>query len=212
MFKYIKTAFLNRWNLLLLGGGLAAAAISGHFDVVASLVAAAEIAYLGFLGTHPTFRNYVDVSNSKSNRSATKDNVNQLSRKMLAELPKPLVDRFDQVRTRCENLRGLASSMQGPGVSSEPGALEEYQIEGLDKLLWMYLRMLYTRFSVAKFLKQTSPSGIQRDIEESQTRLAASTGAAMTPRCSAAARCSKRISRCLATGSRTTRRPKRILS
>ncbi|MFN8854034.1 MAG: hypothetical protein ACK50P_00590 [Planctomycetaceae bacterium] len=56
MMRYLKAAFLNRWNLLFFSGGMAAAAISGRFDIVAPLVTAAELAYLGFIGTHPTFR------------------------------------------------------------------------------------------------------------------------------------------------------------
>ena len=59
--KYIKTAFLNRWNLLAFAGGMTAAAITGPgFLVVAPLVLAAEVAYLGLLGTHPRFQKYVD--------------------------------------------------------------------------------------------------------------------------------------------------------
>ena len=46
--KYIKKAFLFHWNLLAFLGGMGFAVISGHPDVVAPLVLAAEAAYLGF--------------------------------------------------------------------------------------------------------------------------------------------------------------------
>ncbi|MCY2962634.1 MAG: hypothetical protein NT069_03120 [Planctomycetota bacterium] len=176
MFKYLKTAFLNRWNLLLFGGGMAFATLSGRPDVFGSLVMAAELAYLGFLGTNETFQNYVNVTGSRGNSQSDRVQAQQVSKKILGELPKKDVDRFDEVRTRCEELRRLGQQLQGSGRATQPGALDEFQIEGLDRLLWVYLKMLYSRYSVAKFLKQTSPSGIQRDIDESESRLRALDG------------------------------------
>lgn len=42
----IKRVFLNQWNILLFGGALAAAAMSGHADVAVPLVLAAEVMVL----------------------------------------------------------------------------------------------------------------------------------------------------------------------
>ena len=50
--KYFKTAFMNRWNLLLVGGAAAFALLTPIPDVVLAIVAAAELTYLGLLGTH----------------------------------------------------------------------------------------------------------------------------------------------------------------
>ena len=67
MFKYVKAAFKNRWNLLALAGAVGAAFISGHPDVILPLVLAGQLAYLGFAATHPKFQNsqkdktYVEV-------------------------------------------------------------------------------------------------------------------------------------------------------
>ena len=44
--SYFRTAFANRWNLLFVGGGVAAALISGFPGVLLPLVAAGEIYYL----------------------------------------------------------------------------------------------------------------------------------------------------------------------
>jgi len=172
MLRYLSAAFLNRWNLLLLTGGMGFAALSGRFDVVAPIVVAAELAYLGFLGTNPTFQNYVRVTNSPSNVRERQQRANETSQRMLEQLPKRDIDRFDAVRTRCEELRKLSEQMAGPGPLPVPGALDDYRIEGLDKLLWMYLKLLHSRNSIAKFLRQTSPSTLQGDIREAESRLA----------------------------------------
>src|SRR5262245_21984287 len=79
--KYIKTAFLNRWNLLAFSGGMAAAAISAisgpGFLIVAPLVLAAEVAYLGLLGTHPRFQKYVDRITSEGDRQEKAESSQQ---------------------------------------------------------------------------------------------------------------------------------------
>jgi len=62
MLKYIKTAFLNQWNLLLFAGGMGFAALSGRPDITIPLVLAGEAAYLGLLGTHPKFQSFVEKS------------------------------------------------------------------------------------------------------------------------------------------------------
>src|SRR5262245_64022473 len=61
LFRYLKEAFLFRWNLLLLGGASVAAIISGHPDVALPLVAAAEITYLAGLATLPRFQAAIDA-------------------------------------------------------------------------------------------------------------------------------------------------------
>ena len=70
--KYLKTAFVNRWNLLVFLGGIGFALLSGHADVVAPLVLAGELGYLGFLGTHPKFQKYVEAQEAKATRTGDK--------------------------------------------------------------------------------------------------------------------------------------------
>ena len=68
MARYLKAAFLNRWNLLAFISGLGFAALSGMPDVVGALVIASETAYLAFLGTHPKFQKYVDAQDAAVTR------------------------------------------------------------------------------------------------------------------------------------------------
>ena len=50
--------------------------------------------------------------------------------------------------------------------------LEHFQIAGLDRLLWIHLRLLFTQFALYRFLKQTSEEQIQSDIKRLEARLA----------------------------------------
>jgi hypothetical protein len=49
---YLRTAFLNRWNLLFVGAGVAAALIAGFPGVILPLVAAGELYYLSSMLTN----------------------------------------------------------------------------------------------------------------------------------------------------------------
>lgn len=169
--KYLKTAFLNHWNLLVCLGGGAFSLLSGRPDVVLPLLLAGEVAYLGFLGTHPKFQKYVDAQDAKLTRQDDRQVVSTVARRLLAELPKVLVDRFEAVRTRCAELQRLARQMRDPDQTSGPAPLDDAQIAGLDRLLWMYLRLLFTQYSMSQFLKKTSAEQIERDIAQLDERL-----------------------------------------
>jgi hypothetical protein len=61
LLRYLKEAFVFRWNLLVLGGAGAAALLSGQFDTLMPLVAAIELLYLGGLSSLPRFQAAIDA-------------------------------------------------------------------------------------------------------------------------------------------------------
>ncbi|MBI3865237.1 MAG: hypothetical protein HY290_25460 [Planctomycetia bacterium] len=171
LFKYLKAAFIGRWNLLIFLGSCGFAAISGHADIALPLVLAGETAYLGFLGTHPRFQKSVDAREAKANRQDGTAAATATAKSILKALPKNLVTRFEAVRSRCAELRQLARQIRDPDRSGEPQPLEDLQLAGLDRLLWMYLRILFTQFSLTQFLRKTSSEQIEDDIRSFQARL-----------------------------------------
>lgn len=174
--KYLKTAFVNRWNLLLFLGGMGFAFLSGHADIAAPLVLAGEIGYLGFLGTHPKFQKYVEAQEAKAARTGDQDAAAQAARRILFELPKPLEERFQAVKQRCTELRQLARQMRDPDQNAQEPILEDSQLAGLDRLLWMYLRLLYTQYSLSQFLKKTDKNDLEADIRKLEQKLQGFTG------------------------------------
>jgi hypothetical protein len=144
--------------------------VSGYPDVFVPLVLAAETAYLGFLGTHPKFQKYVDAQEAKAARQDGSAAATATARRILKELPKPLVQRFEAVRTRCAELRQLARQMRDPELA-DGQPLEDLQLTSLDRMLWMYLRLLFTQYSLSQFLKKTSAEQIEADIREFENRL-----------------------------------------
>lgn len=175
--KYLRSAFVNQWNLLAFLGSMGFAALSGSADVAMPLVLAAEVAYLGLLGTHPKFQSYVDAQAAKRTREETSAEADQALKQILAALPRESVARFKQLRDRCLELRRLATQIKS--ADHEPlGNFDQLRVAGLDRLLWIYLRLLFTEFSLGQFLRRTDRHAIEAEMVETQERLAPLAGAA----------------------------------
>ncbi|MBI2824754.1 MAG: hypothetical protein HYX69_08715 [Planctomycetia bacterium] len=178
--KYLKVAFANRWNLLALFGGLGLAVVSGAAGVVIPLVAAGELLYLGLLGTHPKFQSYVDAQAAKSAEAQSSVAQEQMLRQIVRSLPKQALQRFDALRNRCLELRQIALALKH---SSAEGVrpLDDLQLAGLDRLLWIYLRLLFTQYSLERFFEKTAPEPITADIQRLEKRLKAAPPAGDDP-------------------------------
>ncbi len=173
--KYLKKAFLNHWNLLAFIGGMGFAMLSGHPDVYVPLVLAGEAAYVGVIGTHPKFQYYVDVQESKANRKDGSLLAAEAFEKMLKSLPIRQLDRFVSLRDRCLALRQIAQQMrmtEDLSRSSDPHPLDDLQLSGLDRLLWIDLRLLYTQTMLERFFERTSEDEIRAEIRRIEKKLA----------------------------------------
>jgi len=171
MTKYLKAAFLYHWNLLAFGAAVALGAMSGYPDVVLPLVLAGEVAYLGLLGTHPKFQKYVDAQEAKVTREQAAMSSEEALGRILDNLPDRYVERFKSLRARCIELRQIALGIRDPHATEDAPPLEAMQLAGLDKLLWIYLRMLYTQHMLERFFKRTTEADIQRNIKRLEDQL-----------------------------------------
>jgi len=167
----LKAAFTQRWNLLCFLGALAFAAISGRPDIWAPLVLAGELLYVGGLASHPRFQAFVAAQAAKTARQQVFVDADLVLRRILSSLPPKSLQRFEALRTRCLELRQLAAEIKDPSRVGGPLPLEELQLAGLDRLLWIYLRLLFTEYSLDRFQQKTSQEQIQRDIADLETRL-----------------------------------------
>jgi chemotaxis protein histidine kinase CheA len=185
---YLKAAFTNRWNLLAFFGALGFALLSGRVDVFGPLVLAGELTYLGLLGTHPKFQRYVDAQAAKTVREQGVVSTEQAAQHVMSALPNNLLQRFKALHAHCLELRQIALELKDPGLAKSPSAvlqednpLEEMQLAGLDRLLWIYLRLLFTQHSLDRFLQRTSEELIRKDITRLEGQLRGVSGAANDP-------------------------------
>ena len=180
--KYIKAAFANKWNLLFVAAGTAFSFLTGRPDIALPLMAAGEIAYLGLLASHPKFQRAVDAQDAKAQR-ATGDHVAERALDRIRRaLPPESIDRYESLRARCVELRQIASDLRTTGGPKTKRPLEALQLAGLDRLLWIHLRLLYTEHSLRRFLEQTSDMMIRSDIDRLEEQLTSFGDAGDNPR------------------------------
>jgi hypothetical protein len=159
---YVRAAFLWRWNLLFFGAGIVFGLLSGQADVILPLVTAAEIAYLGLLTSQPKFRKAIDVKRAFEPSPVDSD-------KLLSQIRKTLKDsdwsRYDALRRRCLTLDRLALQLRGPNAKPND-TMNELQTGSLERLLWMFLKLLYSRDALRRFLGGANRDYFVNEIAE----------------------------------------------
>jgi len=179
LFRYLKEAFLFRWNLLLLGGASAAAIISGHPDVALPLVAAAELTYLAGLSTMPRFQGAIDARAHAEERGGTAQPAlstgdSASARDRIIEVLKSLSEerraRFLRLRARCVEMTRIANAVRGE-TSDASGASVELRQPALDRLLWVFLKLLLSDQAIARFLQAADASQILHTIDDLGERI-----------------------------------------
>lgn len=170
--SYVQAAFLNHWNLLAFLGTAALGFLSGQPDVIVPLAVAGELAYLGLLASHPKFQKYVDAQRAKARREESSSAQQRTLDRILDNLPRESYNRYRALRSQCRELQQIAQELKRPGLESPVLSLEEHQRAGLDRLLWIYLRLLYTQYALSRFLEKTDAKQLQAQMADLEARLA----------------------------------------
>lgn len=174
LMRYLKKAFLYKWNVLFFAGAAAAAVLSGSPDVVLPIVAAGELAYLATLTSIPRFRAAVDAQEHAASRPAVKASGARRTRAvgdMLKDLGGDARQRFQRLRARCLDMRRIAHGVRGR--ADEGGAGDDARTPALDRLLWVFLRLLFSQQALKRFLDTTDESKIRATLAKLHERRAA---------------------------------------
>lgn len=171
LWKYLKSAFTNHWNLLGLAGGAAFTAVSGQWEVGLPLMAAAEVAWLGFVGTHPKFRKHVDMAEHQKQKVEDAAAAKTRARLMLSSLPRGAQRRYEALMEQCKEMRVITKQYQSAQGAETDEFVIESRLEGLDRLLWLYLKLLHTEHSLNRFFETTTIDNIEREIHQIEGRL-----------------------------------------
>lgn len=177
MKDYLREAFLFRWNLLLFLGGAAAAAMMPLAEVLLPVVAAAEVAYLAGLVSVPRFRAAIDAKVHAAGRGEERPGGVSAQPApslvgMLSRLPADARQRFERLHARCVEMRSIAAGVRG-AAQDHGGPAEEIRTPGLDRLLWLFLRLLLSKAALDRFLETMSEAEITTRLEELRRNLTA---------------------------------------
>lgn len=167
---YLWKAFTRPWNLLIVLGASAAAAMTPAPDVLLPLIVAGEAMYLGMLVSLPRFRQAIDAEAAERARAAARANAPSMSQ-LLANLRADAQKRFNDLRRRCLEMRSIARA-------ARPITLGETDVwtPALDRLLYGFLRLLGQQTSLLRFLQSTTADELTKRLDELKKRLVAAQG------------------------------------
>jgi hypothetical protein len=173
LYAKLKRAFNWHWNLLGLGAGVVFAFLSGQPGVILPALAAAEIAYLGFLGINPRFQNILrgrelmgETDEQIAARNAATQATLQRMQKTLLTLPAEDSQRFEKLRARCIKLSQLRQQLGNPDLGDS-----QFRTGSLEKLLWLFLRLLNQRSTIDQYLHATDRPALTEQLEKAQSEL-----------------------------------------
>jgi len=167
--NYLKEAFTFKWNLLFFGGAMAAAALSGQADILIPLVGAAEVAYLTGLTSLPRFQKAIDVKDASLKRAtqnagaASPERGKRKLADVLGGLDSRSRIRFQKLRERCLQMRNIAHGVRG---GQSDASAEDLRTPGLDRLLWVFLRLLFSQQGLLRFLEATDEDSIKSQLAD----------------------------------------------
>jgi len=114
-----------------------------------------ELGYLWWLGSNPRFQRLVDGGQMLDERRRWEQRVYE----SLTQLPSEDQQRFRLLQNRCQGI--LETQTRGTPVST--GVQE--QGEGLGRLVWIYLRLLLTRESIRKIVRESAKTPEDTQME-----------------------------------------------
>jgi hypothetical protein len=166
-FTALKRAALYHWNLLFVGVAGALAALSGRPDVILPLAGAAELAYLAILSSSARFQNLA-LAVEGASRDAGEAEPGEATAATLAALAPADRARYQRLSDLCTRLRRLSVGDAG----QEPLGIPDLQLQNIDRLLRIYLRLLAGKSNLERFFATVDLEELRRDLARARERLA----------------------------------------
>ncbi|MEO7098168.1 MAG: hypothetical protein ABI162_02315 [Luteolibacter sp.] len=164
----LKRSFTWHWHLLGLGAGVAFAVLSGTPVLWLPFLAAAEAGYLGFLGLNPRFQKVLKAKGSATPPPLSASPA-QRFQQLMEFLSATDVQRFQTLQYRCSELIKLRKSMASKESDS---GVEGFRDGSLDRMLWLFLKLLHQRSGLERFLGATQREEIERELHTAEAQLA----------------------------------------
>jgi hypothetical protein len=177
---YLKHAFIYHWNLLLFFGSAGIAALSPWPDALLPIIGGLELSYLTALIATQRFRTAIDAKLAQAKRGKRGESqvdaaTEQSLQRLVDSLPAASRQRFLTLRQRCFEMRDIAYGVRGR-TGDAPDSAESIRTPALDRLLFLFLRLLVSQQGLERFLESTSEQELAGRLEDTKQRLAAAQG------------------------------------
>ncbi|HEX2750697.1 MAG TPA: hypothetical protein VHM91_22020 [Verrucomicrobiales bacterium] len=164
----IKRAFKWHWHLLGLAAAAGIALLSGNAGMWLPVVAAAEVGYMGMLGLNPRFQAILKLQERGRSSGAPPDPATRFQQ-LMSFLSPGDVRRFESLRQRCAELLDLRRRMD----ARQESGVDDFRGESLDRMLWLFLKLLHQRSGLERFLAATQRSSIESELRTAEDQLKA---------------------------------------
>jgi len=171
LWNYLKAAFNARPIGMFIPPNWAGVSLFGMLGVLVSpgfwfLGAGLELAYLYLLAFNPRFRKGVDA---QANGSVL-EHEKKRAKALLAPLSSEDRAKYMELTARCTGM------LEQQAQTQAPKAAVDAQRAGLERLLWIYLKLLLTRQTLARMVNQDDQHGeasreLERRVVEAEKRL-----------------------------------------
>jgi hypothetical protein len=175
--EYVREAFHRAPFVRKLGAvpwnkwALAAAGILGFGNPGFWLLGiGGELLYLYLTATNPRFRTVVRARRLEAERASSGDRIDRL----LEQLSSEARQRFEVLRRKCVDVQRITEAVQAGALPS----LDEARWQGLDQLLWLFLRLQISLETLERQLAGVDRGSLEKEVAETQQELAASPSAA----------------------------------
>ena len=153
--------------MLALAAASGLALLSGDPGMWLPVVAAGEVAYMGMLGLNPRFQTVLKLE-ERGVRPTGAANPGQRFQQLMSFLSPSDVNRFDVLRQRCADLLELRRRMDSR--EGDSGA-DNFRGESLDRMLWLFLKLLHQRSGLERFLGATQRPVIAAELHTAEEQL-----------------------------------------
>lgn len=126
---------------------------------------AGEVLYLSMMASNKNYQKLVQGSRMGDRKEMWSEKQAQI----LKGLDKPSHQRYDQLVENCSGILKIT----GSDTSDPDSAAKDLRISGLNRLMWMFLKLLSSRLSVNAIIARTKEEELQKEIEELSEKMAA---------------------------------------
>lgn len=171
--RYLRAAFMQPWNLLLFFGSIGMTVVTGTQDL-APFIMAAELAFVTGLASMPRFKTAIDAKIAAQDRAEAEEMTPAAEvalQRMVATLPNAGLRRFLSLRQRCYEMRDIAAGIRGHAAGGDIAA-EAMRNSSLDRLLFLFLKLLVSQAGLERFLNTTSERELELRLQDVQARKA----------------------------------------
>lgn len=157
---FIKAAFLNQYNLIIAGGLLVFALLSGTLAIFIPIWMGVEIMLVLGLATSEKFQQGIQLE--------WEQNAHLSHEILLNQIPDTYVKRYQELKTCYAEIR---RSTEGSGASESMIAIWQSEIDKLSYVLSSYLKLSHYLFNLNQLLSSFNSEHVSKNIDSVEKRL-----------------------------------------